>query len=396
MMIARADIAHFMNVWRSFASAKRVAFLLVRHALQRLSYSRGTSLVLGNALAARLLHSLLRLGVDLKTGQSVERLIVEGSAVRGVIGNGRTIRARRGVVIATGGFSHNRELRQRLVPPEAGNLSAAATSNTGGGIQLALAAGAKLEERADQPAFWTPVSCFVRADGSKAVFPHTVTDRAKPGVIAVNASAHRFVNEACSYHDFVRAMIASARAGPGDRVYLICDRNFLWRYGLGAVRPFTRFTKRWIDIGYLTKAQSLADLAAQLGLDGAVLAKTVAGFNEGAARGEDPEFGRGGNAYQRHLGDGSRAPNPCVAPIAKPPFYAVRLEPADLGTSLGLITDADARVLDTNGNPITGLYACGNDMNSVMNGAYPGPGITLGPAITFGYLAARHCLARVP
>jgi succinate dehydrogenase/fumarate reductase flavoprotein subunit len=201
------------------------------------------------------------------------------------------------------------------------------------------------------------------------------------------------VNEALSYHEFVKGQLRQgASAVPA---HLICDRSFLWRYGLGKVKPFTRSLAADLASGYLKTGASLGELARSIGVPPDALHATVRAFNADARRGVDQAFGRGGDIYQRHLGDGDQRPNPCVAPIEEPPFFAVRVEPADLGMAAGLITDASARVLDPQGNPIPGLYACGNDMQSVMNGAYPGPGITLGPALVFGYLAARHAAGQL-
>ena len=389
MMVARGDLVHFRNVGRAWRSTLRVAALLAEHAWQRVSYPRGTSLVLGNALAAHLLHALLRLHVDLRFGCHVDRLLLSADGVRGVVVGGRPIHARHGVVLATGGFSHNQRWRGELLPPQAGPLSAAHPDNTGDGLDLAVQAGVAVERRGAGGAFWAPVSRFTRADGTQGRFPHTVTDRGKPGALAVNAQARRFVNEALSYHEFVRAMLRDNNAP----ALMIADRRFLWRYGLGAIRPFTLSLRRWKRAGYLTEAPDIRALARALRLDPDRLAETVERFNRFARVGEDPDFGRGGDAYQRYLGDPQHTPNPCLAPLVQPPFYAIALYPADLGTSSGLPTDGEARVLDAGGAPIDGLYACGNDMNSVMNGAYPGPGITLGPAVTFGFLAAQSLLA---
>lgn len=234
-----------------------------------------------------------------------------------------------------------------------------------------------------------PVSRFRRRDGSTGVYPHTVSDRAKPGLIAVNRIGRRFVDEAVSYHEFVQAMFRDGNAGGGP-VWLICDRRFLWRYGLGRVKPFRLTLSAEIADAYLRTAPTLAELAQALGITGGALTETIETFNEGAQAGRDQEFGRGSDAYQRYLGDAENRPNPCVARITKPPFYAVAVYPADLGSATGLVTDETARVLAIDGRAVRGLYACGNDMHSIMNGAYPGPGITLGPALTFGYLAARH------
>ena len=188
-------------------------------------------------------------------------------------------------------------------------------------------------------------------------------------------------------------MLKADDASPAIPAYLICDRKALWAYGLGAVKPFT-LSLRWpIDSGYLVEVATVTALAARLGVDAGQLVRTVARYNEDAVSGWDRQFGRGSDAYQRYAGDGDHVPNPCVAPIATAPFYAVRLQPGDLGTAAGLITDARARVLGADSTPIRHLYACGNDMNSLMRGAYPGPGITLGPALIFAYLAALDIAA---
>lgn len=392
MMVARGDIPHFRAVFKSFGSTLRVANLTARYLLQRLSYPRGTSLVLGNALVARLLLTLRNRNVEIRVNARVDGLLRDGAKVRGAIVDGQAIEAH-AVVLATGGFAHDAALRSELLPEAPGSVSAVDPGNTGEGIRMGLANGGHLGPVVDGGAFWAPISRFTRRNGSVGLFPHTVTDRGKPGAIAVNAAGERFVNEAVSYHEFVRAMLRNGNAGNG--IHLICDKEFLWRYGLGAIRPMSTSLGPWKQSGYLKETSSIAALAEAIGVDPATLQKTVANYNEAAHRGEDPEFGKGGNAYQRHMGDAARQPNPCVAPIQQGPFYAIALHPGDLGTSTGLETDADARVLDANGTPIAGLYSVGNDMNSIMNGAYPGPGITLGPALTFGYLAARSIAAGI-
>lgn len=390
MMLDRADIPHFRRAWHSPRSALKVARLLLRYGKERLFLDRGATLYLGNALVARLLQSILTLQVTLRCGSGAAGLVVEEGAAVGVAVDGQTLRARRGVVLATGGFSHDPELRARLLPPKVGAYSAASPDNTGDGIRLGCAAGGRIEEGTQGNAFWTPLSTFRRTDSSQGVFPHILTDRGKPGMIAVNRGGERFTNEAVSYHRFVQAMFRADNESPAIPAYLICDKKALWTYGLGAVKPFALRLRPFVESGYLAQADSIAGLAAQLGIDSDSLVRTVAEYNKGAVEGQDPAFGRGENAYQRHVGDSDHKPNPCVAPIVTPPFYGVALYPGDLGTSAGLLTDAAARVLGAERAPIRGLYACGNDMSSLMRGAYPGPGITLGPALTFGYLAARE------
>lgn len=398
IMVNRLDIPHLRKAGRSLRSTLRTLRLVSQYALQRLRAPRGTTLHLGNALAARLFASLLARGVDILFGTSVDGFLMQGDAICGVrikdLSGSRSIAVQRGVVLATGGFSYDARLRETFFPAGAGSVSAAAPAGTGDGIQLALAAGADVNKRVASPAYWVPASRFMRADGSGGVFPHTVTDRAKPGIIAVNAAGKRFVNEALSYHEFVLAMLRDGKDAADGSFHLVCDRHFLWTYGLGRIKPFTVRLKRYVHCGELIEAPGLDVLANAIGVEKSALLATVEKYNEHARVGLDLEFGRGGTSYQRHLGDPSHSPNPCVAPIEQPPFYALRIYPADLGTAIGLKTDRDARVLREDGTTIAGLYACGNDMGSIMNGNYPGPGITLGPALTFGYIAGRH-LAKV-
>ncbi|SAK95690.1 3-oxosteroid 1-dehydrogenase [Caballeronia hypogeia] len=396
MMISREDIPKLRRMGKSPKAAWDVFRLVCRYAAQRLRAHRGTTLVLGNALAARLFKSARDAGVEIALNASVESLSVENGRVTGIRlrGDDRPVTGR-AVVLATGGISHDADLRAAFVPPGAGQRSATANAHAAtGGVRLASDAGAALSAKThgidDALAFWVPVSTWKRRDGSVAYFPHTVTDRAKPGLIAVNRHGKRFVNEALSYHEFVRAQLRHADGA--IPAWLICDSRFLWKYGLGRVRPFALSTRRDVASGYLRRAPTLDALAAIIGVPRDALRATVERSNADARQGRDSEFGRGGDIYQRHLGDGDHAPNPCVAPIEAGPYYAVSVFPADLGMAAGLVTDEHARVLRCDGSPLEGLYACGNDMHSVMNGAYPGPGITLGPALVFGVIAAHHAL----
>ena len=396
MMISRDDIPHLRRVARSLRSAWRVSRLVGSYAMQRLRAPRGTTLYLGNALAARLLKSALDLGVEIRLGISVEKLTLTDGRVTGIeistSNQRKVVRADRGVVLATGGISHDIELRRQHVPTQAGHFSAAVNPGAArSGARLALEVGAQMCDAGENGGFWVPSSRFVRRDRSEGVFPHIVTDRAKPGLIAIDSTGRRFVNEAVSYHDFGLAQLrAGSTAIPA---YLICDRHFLWKYGIGRVKPFTVSVATDIASGYLKRAATLALLADALKVPAETLVATVESFNADARTGVDRQFGRGCNIYQRHLGDAEHKPNPCVAPIETSPFYAVAVYPADLGMSAGLLTDETSRVLAKDDAVIPGLYACGNDMNSFMEGAYPGPGITLGPALTFAYLAARHAAA---
>ncbi|MDH4325556.1 MAG: FAD-dependent oxidoreductase [Betaproteobacteria bacterium] len=400
MMIARPDLPHFRAALTSPRSAARVLRRLAEYAWQRLFAVRGTRLVLGNALVAHLLKSALELKVSLRLGAAVTRLVLRDGAAAGVEieaeGKRETIPARAGVVLATGGFSHDAQRRKQLLPAAVSPRSPVCPTSTGDGLRLGLEAGGVLGTHNTQNAFWSPVSSFRRADGSTGVFPHTVADRGKPGIIAVTRQGTRFTSEAVSYHAFVLAMFRARLDGGSNPAFLLCDRRSLWQYGLGAVRPFALSLAKHIAGGYLTRASSITDLAARLEIDPPGLERTVETYNADARRGVDSQFGLGGDAYQRFLGDARNRPNPCMRPIETPPFYAIRLVPSDLGTVAGLATDAEARVLGADGQPVPRLYACGNDMNSIMDGAYPGPGIALGPALVFGYIAARALAQESP
>lgn len=390
MMVDRGDINHLMNATRSVASLRHAAALVLRHGVDRMAGPRGRRLVMGNALIGRLLHYLLSHGVDVRTRAMVQRIVMADGRAVGVAVDGRVVTARRGVIVASGGFSHHARLRNELYPQPVAEHSVVPGSNRGGGIELLLAAGGQLETGHANAAFWAPSSVRRRRDGSLAVFPHFLLDRAKPGTIAVDRVGRRFVDESTSYQRFVEGMY-EAGAIP---CHLVCNAQFIRRYGLGMIRPMTRNLRPWVAEGYIREGRTVEALAEAIGADPAVLRQSFARNDTHAAAGHDPDFGRGASAYARNLGDPNHRPNPSLGPMGDGPYYALPLHPADIGTSMGITTDPDARVLDAAGSPIPDLYAAGNDMASVMGGAYPGPGITLGPALTFGFVAAQHAAAQ--
>ena len=397
MMIGRREIPALLAPFSSFATFRTVAAMVGRHALDRLRYPRGTNLLLGNALAARLLYSLRRQNVAIRVEAALASLVCKNDEVIGAIvrtpSGTLRVKARRGVVLATGGFPHGATWRDTLASSFPFTHSPACEANSGDALEAATRAGAVVDRDLASPAFWTPASLVAELDGGMTVFPYGHLDRGKPGAIIVNARGCRFVNEADSYHDVVLAMYAGPDREANLRSHLVRDAHFLRTYGLGAVRPRWPVLKRFVRDGYLVEAGTIAGLARAIGVDPATLERTIAEHNRDAAAGEDA-FGKGDSIFNRYNGDPACKPNPCLRPIARPPYYALRLHPAALGTSVGLRTDGDARALREDGSPVGGLYACGNDMASVMRGYYPAAGITLGPALVFGYRAGRH-LAQV-
>jgi succinate dehydrogenase/fumarate reductase flavoprotein subunit len=391
MMIGRDDIEPLARPFASLAALRAAASLLWRHARDRLRYRRGTRLLMGNALVARLFYSLRRNGVPVWLNASLQELTVAAGRVCGAVlmvnGNPRRVTARRGIVLATGGFGGSVErLNDYVRPPLAHAVAFAGAA--GDGIRLARTLGAFLEEDHASAAFWTPVSETGWLDGGCGAFPHLSLDRAKPGLVAVNAAGRRFVDEAVSYHEFVIGMHRSHQSVPSIPAWLVCDREFIDKYGLGRVPPGRRSLRRFIASSYLVEAPSLEALAGKIGVDAAGLRATVQQHNRFAETGEDQEFGKGSTEFDRHNGDPHHAPNPCLGRIATPPYYAMAVYPSTLGSSVGLRADPDGRVLTEMGKPIAGLFVCGNDMASIMRGHYPGPGITLGPALVFAYRAA--------
>ncbi|QND72343.1 FAD-dependent oxidoreductase [Tardiphaga robiniae] len=401
MLGSGKDIIHFMRATKSLTSAIYVAKRLSKHFMNVLRYGRGMTLTNGNALAGRLAKSAFDLKIPLWLSSPVRELIIENGAVRGAIieRNGKRIRifARRGVVLACGGFPHDIERRKAMfphAPTGREHYSPGPTGNTGDGLRLAESVGGRVEDSLPNAAAWVPVSVTHRKDGSKGVMPHFI-DRAKPGVIAVMRDGARFANEGNSYHAFVQQMMKAAKPGEEIAAWLVCDHRALRQYGLGAVPPFPMPIGQYLNSGYLIKGNTLEELAGKAGIDAGGFVTTVAQFNNTAAEGRDPAYGKGSRAYNRYQGDANHGPNPCVAPIEQGPFYAIKMVIGDLGTYAGIRTDAQARALDAGGQVINGLYAAGNDMASIMGGNYPGAGITLGPALTFGYIAGRH-LAGAP
>ena len=395
MLGSGKELWHFLRAFKSMESFLFVARRFGLHFLDVLRHGRGMTLTNGNALAGRLAKAGMDLDIPVWLSSPVKRLLVEGGSVVGAVieheGKRIEVRTRRGVVLACGGFPHDIERRKSLFPHAPTgheHYTPSPALNTGDGLRLAEAIGGWVDPSIPNAAAWCPTSLVPRKDGTQGVMPHFI-DRAKPGVIAVTADGRRFANEALSYHDFVQHLVrvCKERSQADFSAWLICDHKHLREYGLGAVAPFPLPFGRHLRSGYLRRASTLAELALAIGVPAETLARQVETFNLDAAIGTDSQFGKGSTAYNRYQGDSKVQPNPCMAPIAQGPFYSIKIVIGEIGTFAGLATDASCRVITRDRNLVPGLYAVGNDAASVMGGNYPGAGITLGPAVTFGYVA---------
>ena len=393
---SNADLKHFFNATKSLTSFLYVAKRLVTHIKELVLYGRAVQVTSGNALAARLAKSALDLGIPILTSTRVKQVLIENSKVSGVQiddeSGSSQLHARHGVVLACGGFPHDVKRIARAYPhlQQGGeHLSPTSEGNTGDGTQMAEDLGADVSIRFKDAAAWMPVSRVLYANGETGVFPHLL-DRYKPGVIGVLRNGKRFCNESNSYHDVGADMIKACAGDTETAMWLVCDKTTLSKFGLGFVKPAPMPIGRFLGNGYLIEGRTLAELAANAGIDAQGLEKTVSEFNVGAVKGEDAAYGRGRTAFNRYLADPEHQPNPCVAPVAKGPFYAVKVIMGDLGTFDGIKTTVVGEVVKRDGSTIPGLYAVGNDRASMMGGNYPGAGITHGPNMTFGYVTANH------
>lgn len=395
MMYSPKEVKLLQNATRTWRGARHTARRLLRHGLDLALHGRTLTLTNGNALVARLLKTATGLGVPIWTGAALQSLRVQAGAVTGATvdhqGRRLTIATRRGVVLACGGFGWDAALcAQWLDRPalDGANWSLATQGNTGDGLRAAIAAGAQVDTDLITRAFWAPVS---RPAGGRAALAGHFHDRHRPGFLAVNAEGRRFANESGSNHHFAEAIVRAARPGTPPLAWLICDHRSLRRTGCGdLIAPWPARLRPHLQSGYLVRGATLGELAQRIGLAPEALQRTVDEFNVEARRGNDPQFGKGRSAFDRYYGDRRQQPNPCVGPLDHGPFYAVRVTAGHMGTLAGLKTDLAARVLDPRQRAIPGLYAVGNDMANVFGGACPGGGITLGPGMTFAFLASHH------
>jgi 3-oxosteroid 1-dehydrogenase len=342
----------------------------------------------GASLIAQIMRAALALDVPVWTEAPLQELITEDGRVVGVqtlqAGNAVRIRARQGVLLAAGGFAHNPEMRQRYGgdQPNRARWSIANPGDTGEVLQLAMGIGAKTDLMDE--AWWLPSPRTGR-------FGQSTLDQARqrPRTMYVDAAGHRFVNESNSYMEVGKEMYARDKTSKAVPCWLIFDDRYRKRYAHQRSRP-GRFPRKLLESGMIKQAWTLDDLARTCGIDPDGLAETVERFNENAARGIDPDYGRGESAYNRALGDPNHRVHPCLGPIDEPPYYGVQVVPGDIGTCGGLVTNEHAQVVGQDDRPIPGLYATGNGTATVMGRHYLGPGASIANTMVFGYVAARH------
>jgi 3-oxosteroid 1-dehydrogenase len=346
----------------------------------------------GNALLAGLFMGAMEKGIELAKNSSVSELVKEGDRVTGVVCNGKTITASKGVIIAAGGFDHNPQMREKYLPkPAPTTNSSGVATNTGDLIQAAEKAGAKLGLMHE--AWWAPTA--MTPFGPTVLF----SEKSKPGMVIVDKKGQRFMNEAITYNSYGDCFYEAH--GKGHEVfpeaYCILDAHYRKKYMFGGVvqgEAMPDFMSKDMigDDKMLIKADTIEELAGKIGVDANGLKETMAKVKEFAETGEDKDFGRGSDAHDTMYGDPEVTPNACWGPMDKGPYYATKLLLGDLGTKGGMVINHDGQVIGQDDQPIEGLYAAGNCTASIMGSKYPGAGCTLGPAMTIGYKAGHHIM----
>ncbi|AUW58765.1 3-oxosteroid 1-dehydrogenase [Sphingobium sp. SCG-1] len=400
VQIGNEDLSTFISAGRKPSSALRVLRLVAGNIVDRLRSGQPTRLTSGRALIGGLAKAVLDRGGRLWTDAPVRRLLIEQGRVVGAIvqhgGRNIEVRACKGVVLGTGGFPHDTRRRNELLGDAMGDVATNSLAwglmpygNTGDGLRMAEQISGHFDDKMIEPIAYSPVTQSAHDEGDLSIFPIFI-QRAVPGQICVTRSGRRFISEGASYHDWGAALVRATYDEAETAAWFICDKRSLDRYGLCAVPPQPLPHRKFVRSGYLKKADTIRELAEIVGIDPDGLESTVKRFNANVLQGSDPEFGRGESAYDIVNGDPDHKPNPCLGPLDQSPYFAVKGTAGCGGTHAGLATDADARVLRSDGGAIPGLYAVGNDAAAVTGGNIIAGGITIGPAMTFGYLAAHH------
>lgn len=382
-------------------SGRAMRFLLrrfVRLARDRASCGTTTQLAGGSALVAQLYRAALERGIPVHRRAHLVALMHDGSRVSGVRlatpDAPWDVMATRAVILACGGFgrsaTHADHMAGSAVRTDA-RWSLSPPGCDGDGIRLAQAQGGAVEADLHNWGFWAPAS---RPDQSGPMLSLHSYERFRPGYLAVTRQGRRFANEADANHHFCEALHAASPDHEQPTAWLICDRRALITSGLGELIYLAPLgLRRHLRSGYVIRRSSVRDLALALGIDPGTLGDTIERFNRDARSGVDTEFGKGSSTFNRVNGSPRQSPNPCLRPLDDGPLYAVPFGIAYMATLSGLRTDIDSRVLDAHGAPVPGLYATGGDRVNLFRGACPGGGITLGPGLTWSYLAARAIAA---
>ena len=385
LIVTQADFRKISLGLRTIRGPLTMIRVLVKRMIDSM---RGRKMyAMGNALAISLRKGLMDAGVPIHYETALTELIVEDGRVVGVRashdGSETVIRARRGVILGSGGFEQNDALREKHLPaPTAAAWSTGAASNTGAGIEAGVAIGASTDLMDD--AWWGPTIPLPSGPW------FCLAERNLPGSIIVNSAGQRFMNEALPYVEATHEIYKGEATGVSHvPAWLVMDQRYRNRYLFAGLSPRQPFPGHWFKMGTVRKAASLSDLAAEIDVPADALAETIDRFNGFAKSGKDEDFHRGDSAYDRYYADPKVTPNPSLHRIDQGPFYAVKIVPGDLGTKGGIVTDERARALRPDGSVIDGLYAAGNCSSAVMGYTYAGPGATIGPAMTFGYLAAE-------
>ena len=389
LIVTQADFRKISLGLRTWRGPVTMLLVMLRRVLSLLQGKR--MYAMGNAIAIGLRQGLVDAGVPVEYDTELRELLVEDGRVTGVVvehrGQTRTIRARRGVILGSGGFEANLELREKYLPsPTDAAWTTGSSSNTGAGHLAGIAVGAATDLMDD--AWWGPT---IPLPG-RSWF--ALAERNLPGSIIVNGAGRRYMNEALPYVEATHEMYKGQATGVSHvPSWLVLDQRYRNRYLFAGLGPRQPFPGRWYKEGVVVKASTLEGLAEKIDVPADALRETVDRFNGFAEKGVDEDFHRGESAYDRYYSDPTVKPNPSLHVIDQAPFYAVKIVPGDLGTKGGLVTDEHARVLRPDGSVVEGLYAAGNVSSAVMGNTYAGPGATIGPAIVFGYLAAEDLAA---
>ena len=347
----------------------------------------------GAALQGRMLKASLGAGVDIRTEIPVRELIVEQGKVTGVIaevnGQLRRIGANLGVLVNAGGIAQNQALRDKYMPGTRAEWSQTPEGDTGD-MHIEMERIGGVLAQMDQMVGYQ----MTRAPGWEQMYvkPPGQSLTGKPGSILVDQSGVRYLNEGGSYELYCQNMLERNKTVPAVPSWAILDGNYAREYQVAYMSLTPALIAKWREAGYLKMADSIEELAGQIGVDPAVLRGTVERWNGFVDKGVDEDFGRGAREYDKWLGDPFKGGNPALGKIEQGPFYAVEVVPGDVSTYGGALTDTKGRVTKADGEPIPGLYACGVSTASVMGGVYPGAGASIGPSMTFGYIAAKHAV----